>query len=702
MTGYLGRLEMLHYPTARSAEVVDDYHGTKVSDPYRWLEEADAAETREWIVAQNALTDSWLAEVGNREAIRTRLAELTDHPRAGAPWHRGGRWFVLRNTGLQDQDVLWTMDAADAQGSVLLDPNTLSDDGTVALTGVAVSDDGTLLAYATSASGSDWMTWRVRDVERGEDLPDVVEWSKFSTAAWAPDNSGFWYAGYDAPAAEHAYEQVNRDQRLHFHRLGDDADDAVVYERPDEPEWGFDPHVTHDGRYLILHVWHGTQPTNRAYYLDLQRPDQGVVKLLDAADAAYDFVGSDGSVLLFRTDLDAPRSRVIAVDIEQPERAHWREVIAEGDDALERMHYIGGRLLGVYLHHAHHRLQWFDRDGRPLDEIGLPTVGAVDEITGRQDDRSWCFSFQTFTEPLRTFCYDLDTATTTPLHDAGLDLAELVTEQLFVEHDGVRTPVFLVHRPDVTPDGARPVWLYGYGGFNVPITPICKKEWLVWAELGGVLAVATLRGGGEYGQGWHDDGRLANKQHVFDDAIAVGEWLSRGDAGNGRSWTRPDRLAIHGRSNGGLLAGACLTQRPDLWGAAVPEVGVLDMLRFHRFTIGWGWASDYGTADDAEQFAWLHAYSPLHNLRPGTTYPATLITTGDHDDRVVPGHSFKFAAAMQAAQGGEAPVLLRVELSAGHGVGKPTSLLVAERADVVAFLVRALGVEAGPVPGNYN
>ncbi|MDP9405996.1 MAG: prolyl oligopeptidase family serine peptidase [Actinomycetota bacterium] len=679
----------LPYPPTPTVDQVDDYHGTRVADPYRWLEDVDAPETRAWVAAQNGLTEAWLSEVAARDAIRDRIAALTDHPRVGPPWQRGGRWFQLRNTGLQDQDVLYTMPAPDADGTVLLDPNGLSDDGTVALTGLAVSDDGRRLAYATSAQGSDWMTWRVRDVPTGRDLPDLVEWSKFSTAAWAPDGSGFWYAAYDAPAPGQAYEQVNRNQRLCFHRLGDTRADPVVYARPDQPEWGFAPQVTEDGRWLVVTVWHGTQPTNRVALQDLTRAGAGIAMLLGEADAEYDFVGTAGDVLLFRTDAAAPFGRVVAVDPAAPQRDAWREVVPEARDTLERTTLVGGRLLGVYLVDAAHRLRWFALDGAPLGELALPGLGSVDAVTGRPQEPECCFTVATFTAPPAVYLHDVERDETRLLHRPALPVdVDLVTEQRFVRSiDGTAVPVFLTRRRDVEPDGDRPVWLYGYGGFRIPVTPGYRSEWLVWLELGGVLAVANLRGGGEYGKAWHDAGRLGAKQQVFDDAIAVAEDLVAS------GWTRPGRLAVHGRSNGGLLAAACLTQRPDLFGAAVPEVGVLDMLRFHTFTIGWGWASDYGCADDPEQFPWLYAYSPLHNLRDSVAYPATLLTTGDHDDRVVPGHSYKFAAALQAAQGGDAPVLLRVEVDAGHGAGKPTSKLVAERADVVTFLVRTLGVD---------
>ena len=682
----------LRYPDARRDEsVVDDYHGEKVADPYRWLEDADADETRAWITQQNDLTQSWLSQARSRDAIRERLRRLTDRPRAGAPWQRGGRWFQLRNTGLQNQDVLWTMPEPDAEGEVLLDPNLLSNDGTVALTGLAVTDDGSTVAYATSTAGSDWMTWRVRDTETGQELGDTVRWSKFSGAAWAPDGSGFYYARYDEPDQSQAFEGINRNQRLHFHRLGTpQADDPLVYERPDQPEWGFAPTVTTNGRYLVIEVWQGTERNNRLYVVDLAADPQTVVPLLDDFDAAYHLVGSDGDVLYLRTDLGAPRGRIVAVDVRRPDREHWREVVAEADDALERARLIGDRLLGVYLHHAAHRLRWFALDGRPIGHIELPSAGAVDAITGREGDRTCCFTFTTFTEPTVVYRHDMDSGATEVIHraEAGIDIGALVTEQHFIDStDGAKVPVFVVHRRDVAADGANAAWLYGYGGFQIPLTPMFRTDWLVWLELGGVLAVANLRGGGEYGQAWHDAGRLANKQQVFDDAIAVAEWLVA------QGWAAPRRVAINGGSNGGLLAGACLTQRPELFGAAVPEVGVLDMLRFHKFTIGWGWVSDYGSPDDPEHFAWLREYSPLHRVESGVSYPPTLITTGDHDDRVVPGHSFKFAATLQAAQGGDAPVLIRVETDAGHGAGKPTDKIVAERADVVAFLARVLGLD---------
>ncbi len=686
----------IDYPHTKTVDQVDDHHGEKVADPYRWLEDTDAPATLEWIQAQNAVTRAWLDEVGIRPRIVERLTELWDHPRASPPSRRGDRWFQSRNSGLQNQDVLYVLDEPGTEGRVLLDPNTMSEDGTVSLSAAAVSRDARYLTYATSAAGSDWMTWRVRDIDSGEDLDDVCEWSKFAGAAWLPDASGFVYARFDEPASGEAYEQVNRNQRLWLHRLGtSQEEDELVYERPDQPEWMFSPSLTEDDRYLVLHVSHGTDPRNRVFYADLAQglDETEFVELLAEFDAAYEFVGNAGRTFYSVTDRDAPRRRLIAVDLDEPQPDRWREVIGEADDTLEGVRLVGGRLVAQYLHHAHHRLLRFTLDGTPDGDVELPGIGAIEAMTGREEDTEVHFSFASFTQPAAIYRHDVPGATTELIRPPGLDLDQdrFATEQTFVTSaDGTQIPVFLVRRSDVEPTGDVPTLLWGYGGFQIPVTPMFRVAWLVWVELGGMLAIPNLRGGGEYGQAWHDAGRLANKQNVFDDAIATAETLIE------RGWTRPERLAISGGSNGGLLAAACLTQRPDLFGAAVPEVGVLDMLRFHHFTIGWAWVSDYGSADDPEQYRWLRAYSPLHNLDDTTRYPAVLVTTGDHDDRVVPAHSFKFAAALQAAQqssGGDAPTLIRIQTQAGHGAGKPTRLLIEERADVLAFLVRALGVD---------
>ena len=682
-------MSTLAYPTAPTADQVDDFHGESIADPYRPLEDTDAPATRAWIEAQNALTARVLEGAAARPAIRHRLAELWDHPRAGAPWRRGDRWFQLRNTGLQDQDVLWTADAPEAVGAVLLDPNGLSDQGTTALSAIEASDSGELVAYAVSDAGSDWRTWRVRRTATGEDLPDAIAWSKFSSSAWTADEAGFFYCRFPQPAAEDAYDAPNRDMELCYHRLGTDvADDPVVFSTPHEPEWGFEPEVTDDGRLLVVSIWRGTDPTNRVWVADLA--DGGAAAhlrpLIDVDDARYHPIAAVDGVLYLSTDADAPNGRVIAVDVAAP--TDRREVIAEGPDAIEHVRLVGGRLAVVTLHDAHHRLTIFETDGRHVADVALPGIGTVADLAGRKDDADLYLTFTTFAAPATVLAVRMADGEVRSVGEPDLAWrpGDFVTEQAFVtSDDGTRVPLFLTHLRDVEPTGDVPALLYGYGGFQHPVGPMFKPEWLAWMERGGLLAVASLRGGFEYGRAWHDAGRLANKQNVFDDFAACARWLATS------GWTSAQRIGISGRSNGGLLVGASITQHPELFGAAVAEVGVMDMLRFHRFTIGWGWTSDYGSADDPEQFRWLRAYSPLHNIRDGVAYPPTLVTTGDHDDRVVPGHSFKFAAALQAAQAGDAPVVIRIDTDAGHGMGKPVSKLIEERSDVLAFLEHSLG-----------
>ncbi|MGC9332889.1 MAG: prolyl oligopeptidase family serine peptidase, partial [Anaerolineae bacterium] len=692
------------YPQTTVVEQVDDYHGTPVADPYRWLEEPDSPETRAWIEAQNRLTFDFLGRIPERDSLRRRLTELWDYARVWAPVKRGGRYFQQRNSGLQNQDVLYVLEALDSKPRVLLDPNALSQDGTVALTGWSVSPDGRWLAYGTSAAGSDWLTWRVRDVDSGQDLPDVIEWSKFSGAAWRQDGSGFYYSAYDPPPPGEDYTGTNYYQKLYFHQLGQpQAEDELVYERPDHKEWGFAAEVTEDGRYLILSVWQGTDVRNRLFYQDLHAGGR-VVELISELEAAYHFVGNDGPHFYLRTDLDAPRGRLVAIDTTSPGRDGWRTIIPEGEDVLQDVIMVHDEFIALYLHDAHHRLARFDPRGRPLGEIRLPTLGSIPSngsflnLTGRRSDDELFYGFWSFLYPVTIYRYDFEREASEQVFAPPLDFdaSPYVTRQVFVEdRDGPRVPMFLTHRRDLVFDGQNPTLLYAYGGFNISLVPSFAVSRLVWLEMGGVLAWANLRGGGEYGESWHQAGMLHNKQNVFDDAIACAEYLVA------EGITSSSKLAIMGGSNGGLLVGACMTQRPELFGAAVPLVGVMDMLRFHRFTIGWAWVSDYGNADEDEgQFRTLFAYSPLHNIRPGRRYPATLVITGDHDDRVVPGHSFKFAAALQAAQRGEAPVLIRIQTRAGHGFGKPTAIQIEEATDIWAFLVEALAqrVAAGEVP----
>jgi prolyl oligopeptidase len=678
----------LRYPPAPSSDQVDDYHGTPIADPHRPLEDSDAPESRAWISAQNELTESVLGAVPARREIRERLAELWDFPRIGSPWRRGNRWFEMRNTGLQDQDVLWVSDTPGAGGHVLLDPNGLGTGGTTALSSVATSESGELIAYATSDAGSDWRTWRVRRVTSGEDLADRLDWSKFSSAAWTHDDAGFFYGRYPEPPADAAYDAPNRDMELRYRLLGaDPGDDRLVFSQPDEPEWGFEPSVSDGGRLLVVIVWRGSDPENRLYVADLaEGVDAATVRpLIDEPDASYLPIGAIDGTLYLHTDHDAPMGRVIAIDLADP--TVRREVISEGADALEHVQLVGGRFACLFLHDAHHRLAIHEVDGTHVTDVALPAIGTLADLAGERDDDELFATFMTFAAPASAIGVRMADGTVRQV--AGRSLAwdpdDFVTEQVFVtSDDGTRVPLFLTHRRDVRPTGDVPTWLYGYGGFQVPVSPLFKPEWLAWMERGGLMAVASLRGGSEYGKAWHDAGRLANKQNVFDDFAACARWLAAS------GWTDASRIGIHGRSNGGLLVGACITQHPELYGAAVAEVGVMDMLRFHQFTIGWGWTSDYGSADDPEQFGWLIAYSPLHNIRDGVAYPPTLITTGDHDDRVVPGHSFKFTAALQAAQAGDGPILARIDTDAGHGVGKPVSKLIDERGDVLTFLEMAL------------
>jgi prolyl oligopeptidase len=679
----------MDYPPARREELVEEMHGVPISDPFRWLENADHADTRAWVAAQNDLTERYLAGIPAREQIRARLSELWNYPRFGVPFERGARWFETRNTGLQDQPVLYVAPAPGDEGRVLLDPNIMSEDGTVAISGLSVSEDGAQLAYAISAAGSDWMTWRVREVATGLDQEDLVEWSKFSGAAWRPDGSGFFYAREDRPDPGRELEAENRAPRILFHRIGTAQEhDTVAYAAPDQPDWLPSAAVTDDGRYLLISIQRGTSPETRIEVLDLDRPDRGYRTLVAGFDVKAAVAGNAGSTFYVSTDLGADLGRLVAIDLDHPDRDRWREVVGEGRQPLIGAYLFGGRLLCHYLQDARSVLRVYQLDGTCLRDIPMAGVVSVDVIQGRAASPTVHFGVASFAESGAVWSHDLVSGETAVLHasTARIDPGEYQTEQVFAtSDDGTRVPIFLTRRKDLVPTGEVPVILYGYGGFDIPVTPTFSLPFAVWMERGGLLAVANLRGGGEYGRAWHDAGRLSHKQQVFDDFRACAGWLHES------GWSKPSRTAIYGGSNGGLLVGASLTQHPERFGAAVASVGVFDMLRFHRFTIGWAWTSDYGNPDDPEQFRWLLAYSPLHNVRAGTCYPPTLLMTGDHDDRVVPGHSLKFAATLQSAQACEAPVLLRVETAAGHGAGKPISKLIAENADRLAFVEFALG-----------
>ena len=679
------------YPQASKVEQMDDYHGTKVADPYRWLEDLDSPKTKQWVEAENKLTFEYLSRIPARGPIKERLTKLWNYERFTTPAKKGGRYFFTKNDGLQNQNVLYTMTSLSGEPKELLDPNKLSTDGTVALSGTAYSEDGKLMAYGISDAGSDWQEWKVRDVETATDLPDRVRWVKFSGASWTLDGSGFFYSRYDQPDESTKMTGANYFQKLYFHRLGTpQSEDKLVYERKDQKEWGFSGQVTEDGRYLGIHVWQGTDPKNRFYYKDLQAPGSKVVELLNDFDAAYDFIGNDGTVFWFKTDLKAPRGRVIAIDTQDPARDRWREILPERPEALQSVSVVNDMFVAEYLKDARSELRIYNLDGTFAREVELPGLGSTSGFGGKRKDTETFYSFTGFTTPTTIYRYDMVSGASTVFRKPKVDFdpSAYATEQVFyASKDGTRIPMFITSRKGLVKDGSNPTYLYGYGGFNVSMTPTFSVANLVWMEMGGVYAMANLRGGGEYGEDWHQAGTKLKKQNVFDDFIAAAEWLIA------NKYTSSQKLAIGGGSNGGLLVGACLNQRPDLYRAALPAVGVMDMLRFHKFTIGWGWVSDYGSSDDPDQFKALLAYSPLHNIKPGTRYPATLVTTADHDDRVVPGHSFKYAAALQAAQAGPEPTLIRIETRAGHGAGKPTAKLIEETADRWGFLVKELGVQ---------
>jgi len=678
------------YPNAKKMNQVDDFFGTKIADPYRWLEDSDAPDTRAWIDAQNALTFGYLKQVPERERITARLKALWNYERYGVP-SREGRWYIYtRNSGLQNQAVVYRAASLDAAPEVLIDPNTLSKDGTVALGPTAFSDDGTYMAYAMSAAGSDWQDWRVRDVATGQDLPDLIKWSKFSGASWLKDGSGFYYSRYDAPKDGNLLQAVNKNQKVFFHAVGTPQDrDALVYERPDRPDWGFGAEVTDDGRFLLVYQTEGTDNRNRVFVRDLKDPNGRIEPFLNEFDAAYAVVGNDGDTFYVLTNNGAPRYRLLAIPRANPAPASWKTLVPEspGTDVLESVTMVNDQFVTSWMTDARTTVRLYSRAGEKLKDLALPAIGSVSGFSGRRSHTEGFYAFTSYTYPTTIFRYDFATGASTVFKQPAVDFDAAKYETVQVFHpskDGTKIPMFLTHRKGLARNRQNPTYLYGYGGFNVPVLPSFSPAMAAWLEMGGVYAVANLRGGSEYGQAWYDAGRLANKQNVFDDFIAAAESLVR------EGYTSTPKLAIAGASNGGLLVGACMTQRPDLFGAVLPAVGVMDMLRYHRFTIGWAWKSDYGDPDTTEGFAVNIRYSPLHNIKPGTKYPATFVTTADHDDRVVPAHSFKFMATLQAAQAGPAPTLIRIETKAGHGAGKPTDKQIEEHADVFGFLAREL------------
>jgi prolyl oligopeptidase len=680
----------LTYPITSKSNQVDNYHGTVVADPYRALEDPDTEDTKAWVEAQNQVTFGYLNEIPAREKIKQRLTKLWDYEKYGTPFKEGETYFYFKNDGLQNQSVLYTLPSLDAEPRVLLDPNKLSEDGTVALSGIAISENGKLLAYGLSTSGSDWQEWKVRDIATGEDLKDHLQWVKFSGASWTHDHQGFFYSRYDEQNEKTKLEDVNYYQKLYYHKLGtSQSEDILIYYRPDQKEWGFSGEVTEDGKYLIISVWLGTDSRNLVFYKDLTNPNSEVVELINQFDANYSFIDNDDDVFYFRTDLNASRGRVIAIDTKNTNLENWQEIIPQTAETLESVGILNNQLVADYLQNAHSQVKIFDLKGNFIREIELPGLGSAGGFGGKRYDTETFYSFTSFTAPGTIYRYDMKTGKSEIFRQPKVDFNadEYETKQVFYQSkDGTQVPMFITHKKGIKLDRNNPTYLYGYGGFNISLTPNFSVSLLVWLEMGGVYAVPNLRGGGEYGEEWHQAGMKEKKQNVFDDFIAAAEWLIS------NNYTQPQKLAIGGGSNGGLLVGACMTQRPDLFAAALPAVGVMDMLRFHQFTIGWAWVAEYGSSENAEEFQTLYGYSPLHNLQSGTAYPATLITTADHDDRVVPAHSFKFAAALQECHVGDAPVLIRIETKAGHGAGKPTAKIIEEAADKWAFLVRVLEV----------
>jgi prolyl oligopeptidase len=677
------------YPKARKGDVVDDYFGTKVADPYRWLEDTDSPETTAWINSEVQTTSTYLDKLPDRAAFKERLTSLLKFERYTSPSWEGQRYIFRENTGLQNQSVIYTVkDLTDAP-SVLLDPNQLSSDGTVSVSDVDASDDGKLVAYGVAASGSDWNEIRVRQIDSGRDLPDSVKWIKFSGPRWTNDSKGFFYARFPEPNASGNQKFAKlQNQKIYYHRIGDRQDqDQLIYET-DNPAFTFDLFVSHDGRYLFMTVSNGTGPRNNVYFKDLGDPmapklDAPFQQISEQFVANFLFVGSIGSKAYLRTDVDAPKYKIIEVDLTNPRRDHWKDVVPESKDLLQNALLVGGKLAVNHLVDAKNLLSIYDLEGTKQTDISLPTLGTVTGLSGDQDRPELFYSFVSFLYPPTIYRYDVETGKSEVFKKPSIeiDADAFETKQIFFSSkDGTRIPMFIVHKKGLNLDGTNPLYLTAYGGFNVSLTPSFSPSYLSWIERGGVFALPNIRGGGEYGRDWHDAGTKERKQNVFDDFFAAAESVIR------EKYTSAGKIAIVGASNGGLLTGASLTQRPDLFGAVVAKVGVMDMLRFQKFTIGWTWASDYGSSDTADGFNTLIKYSPLQNIRKGVCYPPTLITTGDHDDRVVPGHSFKFAAALQAAQGCDKPVLIRIDTKSGHGGGKPISKLIDEESDILAFM----------------
>ncbi len=677
------------YPSFAKSSQVDRYPGdAKIADPYRGLEELDAPATRDWINGQNAVTNQVLAELPLRDAFKKRLTELWNFERNSVPYREGGRWFFSRNDGLQNQSVLYTQKALSDAPEVLLDPNTLSADGTVAINAMSVSPNGKYLAYALSEGGSDWQVWRIREIETGKDLPEKIEWSKFSGANWLKDGSGFYYGRFEKPEGQDALKVANKGQQVYLHLLGtEQSKDVMVYSQPESPDNMANIEVTEDGMYMVNTISVGTDVRNLLFVKTVAAKQY--TRLIDKLEASFAYIGNLGSTFYLVTNHNAPKYQLIAIDLKNPARENWKSVIAESDATLLGVSMVGDSFVASYLRDAKAEVKRYSLDGKKSTTIQLPGVGKVEGFAGKPKDQETYFSFASFTNPSEIFKLDLRDNSVSSFRkpQVKFNSDDYMTQQVFyTSKDGTKVPMFITSKKDYVANGETPVLLYGYGGFNIPVMPNFSPAILAWVEKGGLYAVANLRGGGEYGEAWHNQGTKTQKQNVFDDFVAAAEFLIE------KGHTKAKKIAINGRSNGGLLVAATQLQRPELFGAAIPAVGVLDMLRFNQFTIGKAWESDYGSPQNADEFAAIRKYSPLHNIRADIEYPPTLILTGDHDDRVFPAHSFKFAAQIQESYSGKNPMLIRIETRGGHGAGKPVSMQIEENADWMSFAAHYIGL----------